>query len=369
MISEKQLIDSFIKYVSIDSESGDELEICNFLYNELTQLGLDVLKTNEDNSFSNGYNMIASYKGDLNNEPVFLSAHVDTVVNGKNIKVVQEDGFLKSDGTTILGADDKVAMTAIMEVVKTIKENNLKTRPFEVVFTLSEEHGLLGAKALDVNLLKAKDGLVFDGTGKIGGIDIKTPSNHHLKIEVTGKGAHSGSGAKKGISAIQIAAKAIADINLGQVDEETTCNIGIIYGGEAGNIIPEHCHIDATVRSLCPDKAKKQINHIKEKFNYYADLLNGFVDVQVDTSFESVAIDTNTQLVKDLQRSFELNGIEPYFKVAGGGSDNNIFFNKGLNSIDVAISYNNIHTVNESIEIIEMQRLAQSILTYLTLNE
>ena len=369
MVDRRKLVDRFIQYVRIDSESGYEKEICDVLYDQLQALDVKVDKLNEDNTFSNGYNMIGRIPGSIQAEPVFLAAHMDTVVNGRNIQVVENNGILSSDGTTILGADDKIALAVIMEVLDIIKTNNIPTRPFEIVFTLCEEQGLKGAKALDVNEIQANDGFVLDGTGAIGGIDICSPNHVSIKVDVKGKCAHSGSGACQGVSAIQIASRAIADLYLGTVDEYTTCNVGIIHGGEALNIVPDHCHVEAAVRSTNALSSKKQIEHIKDRFKFWAKSLDGYADINIDTSYDGVNQEKNNPLIKNLQRAFELNDIQPYFKNAGGGSDNNIFFNRGKNSIDLSIAYKNIHTVNESVEIVEMERLAKTLLTYLQLED
>ena len=360
MINTNRMVSTFLDYVKIDSESYHELEMCDFLYNQLVDLGFDVVKTNVDNNIgSNGYNIIAKYKGDPNKKPIFMNAHTDTVSPGKNITPVIDGDIIKSDGTTILGADSKAGIAIIVETMRALKENNVASRPIDAVFTLCEEVALLGANILDVSLFDAREGIVLDAGGAIGGIVTKAPGHQLHKVKITGKPSHSGAAPEAGISAIQIAARAINKMQLGRIDFETTANVGQINGGMAMNIIPGEVNIISEARSLNAQKMQAQTDKMQAAFEEAAKHYGGEVEFNAVTSYPAVDVPKDAPIIKDIEKAFADNGIEPYFKVAGGGSDNNVFFGKGIQSVDLAIAYENIHGLDECIRISDMEKVAR----------
>ena len=361
-INTKRMIDNFINYVKIDSESYNELNICNHLYIQLTTLGFEVIKTNVNNDFgSNGYNLIAKFAGDPTKKPIFMSAHVDTVAPGNGVKPVIEEDVIKSDGTTILGADNKGGVAIIVEVMQALKESGQNARPIDAVFTLCEEEALLGANVVDTNLFAAREGIVLDSGGPVGGIVTKAPGHQLHNIVIHGKPAHSGAAPQEGISAIQIAARAINSLKLGKIDDETTASVGTIHGGTAMNVIPAQVTLVSEARSLNAKKMQAQTDKMKQAFEEAAAHYGGTVDFSVKTSYPAVDVPKDAPIITALEASFLSMGIQPYFKVAGGGSDNNVFFGKGLQTVDLSIAYEDIHTLEERICISDMEKLAQVI--------
>lgn len=203
-IDRAALLERFLKYVQIDSETGFEKEMSEFMWKELQDLGMTVEKdTPPDWVGTNGFNLYATLEGDPDLEPILFSSHMDTVTNGKNIRPkVCDDGYVRSDGTTILGGDDKAGVCAILEAV--VQAKKLKRRPkVEVILTVREEVGLLGAKGLDYSKITAKKGMVLDSGGNAENITTSAPGQNKITAIIKGKGAHAGIAPETGISAIQ----------------------------------------------------------------------------------------------------------------------------------------------------------------------
>ncbi len=147
---------------------------------------------------------------------------------------------MKSDGATVLGADDKAGLAAILEGIRTVKEKGISHGSIQLIITAGEESGLVGSKNLDPGLLKADFGFAVDSNGPVGEVLTEAPSQVRLDVVIRGKAAHAGVNPEDGISAIQVASRAISKIPLGRIDGETTANIGKFKGGTASNVIPKN---------------------------------------------------------------------------------------------------------------------------------
>jgi len=195
MVNEKRLIKSFMELVKIDSISREERNLADFLLEKLEGFGLEVIVDQAGEKVkSNSGNIIARLKGNIKKAtPIMFSAHMDTVVPGKNIKPICDGEKIVSSGETILGADDKAAIAALLEALHIIKENNIPYGDIEIVFSICEEIGLKGAKNLDISSLNAQMGFVLDAGGQVGKIITTAPSQNSLEITIFGKSAHAGS--------------------------------------------------------------------------------------------------------------------------------------------------------------------------------
>lgn len=351
---ELNVIDYFMELVSIDSESSYEKKIALKLSEDLKSLGLDIKFDNANQNFeSNSGNLYGYLKGNIKKDPILLCAHMDTVKPGRGIKPSIKDNRIVSDGTTILGSDDKSGIAEIVYAIKEIKAEGIDHAPVEVLFTVSEESGLLGAKYCDYSLLKSKIGYALDSHA-IGSITIGAPAQNNLKFTVHGKESHAGVNPEYGLNAIKIAADAIVDMPSGRIDHETTCNIGIISGGLATNIVPNEVLIKAEVRSHDQKKLNKvsedMISSIKNKVSKYE--LNGFkasVDVISKLAYKNFKLKEDSLVVKVAEIAGNNLGIDSGNTVGGGGSDANIFNEHGISVAIAGSGMNNVHTVNEYI--------------------
>ncbi|MGN7479778.1 M20/M25/M40 family metallo-hydrolase [Solibacillus silvestris] len=355
-----RLVDEFLQLVQIDSETKHEELIAPVLVEKLQQMGFDVLQ--DDAHTRNGHgagNIIATLKGDDAIEPIYFTVHMDTVVPGKGIKPeVREDGYIYSDGTTILGADDKAGIAALFEMARRLKEKNIAHGTIQFIITAGEESGLVGAKELDPSTIIAKYGYAVDSDGKVGGIVVAAPFQAKVLTKVIGKTAHAGVAPEKGISAITVAAKAVAQMKLGRLDEETTANIGRFEGGQATNIVCDEVTILAEARSIDESKLHAQTAHMKETFERVAQQYGARAEVEVKLMYPGFRATEEDQVVKIAKAAVEAVGRTPQLGVSGGGSDANVIAGFGIPTVNLSVGYEEIHTTNERMPIEELEKLA-----------
>lgn len=360
MIDSKRVVDQFLRLVQIDSVSTNERAIADYLKQVLQEIGLMVWEDNAGESFGNNTgNIIGKMKGDSKYLPILLMAHMDTVSPGTNIKPGLEDGVIFSDGTTILGADNAVGLASIIEALQVVNETGISHGDIEVLFTVSEEIGLKGAKGLDASTLSSKLGFCFDGGGAVGVIINEAPAHNLLTFIFKGKAAHAGAEPEKGVSAIQAAAYAVSSMSLGRIDEETTANIGTIKGGEGFNTIPALVKVIGEARSLNGDKINKQTDHMIAAAKAAADRYGATVDCIVDNSYSAFKVDDKSPAVTIAVKAAQRIGVNPVIQSTGGGADANILNNKGIPTLVFGIGVNNAHTLEENIAIKDLLRISE----------
>lgn len=365
MVNEKRLVESFMELVKIDSISREERKLADFLIEKLEDLGLEVIVDQAGEKVkSNCGNIIARFKGNIKEvTPIMFSAHMDTVVPGKNIEPVCEGDKILSSGKTILGADDKAAIAALLEALHIIKEDNISCGDIEIVFTICEEMGLHGAKNLDISDLNAQMAFVLDSGGQVGEIISAAPSQNSLKIIIHGKSAHAGSNPEEGINAIQVAGFALSRMKLGRIDEETTTNIGIISGGKATNIIPDEVILEGEVRSRNEEKLEKYTKILKQVVEDTAQEFKAKAEVIINREFYCYNLSTDDRVVKIAIKAAKDMGLEPQLHPSGGGSDANVFNKKGFPAVDLAIGMEKVHTVDEYILVKNLKNTVEYVLS------
>jgi tripeptide aminopeptidase len=365
MVNEKRLIESFMELVKIDSVSREEKEVADFLVKKLKDLGLEVRVDQAGEKVkSNSGNIIARLRGDKNKAtPIMFSAHMDTVVPGKNINPICDGEKIVSDGKTILGADDKAAIAALLEALYIIKEKNISHGDIEIVFTICEEIGLHGAKNLDISSLNARMVFVLDCGGQVGEIINAAPSQNSLKIIIHGKSAHAGSNPEEGINAIQVAGFVLSRMKLGRIDEETTTNIGIISGGKATNIIPDEVILEGEVRSRKEEKLEKYTEQLKKIAEDTAQEFKAKAEVKINREYYCYNLSTDDQVVKIAMKAVKDMGLEPLLHPTGGGSDANVFNKKSFPAVDLAIGMEKVHTLEEYILVKNLKNTAEYVLS------
>ncbi len=368
MINCNRLAERFTTLVGIDSVSKEEGRIANKLAGILRGMGADVLFDDAGKKLGGETgNLIAKFKGNVNVEPLFFSGHMDTVEPGRNVKVVFRNGVFESDGTTILGSDDKSALAIIIEVMDVVFERNLNYPPIEIIFTVCEEIGLLGAKNFDFSLIDSKSGYILDST-ETEGIVTRAPFADRIGIKIFGKDAHAGADPENGINAISVASRAISRVKLGRIDHETTCNLGKIRGGKATNIVPDFVVVDGEARSHDKVKLKNITDSIVGAFYNAADYFRineddlPRVEAVVEHDFPGTDIPENHEIVKIAQKAAGNIGKKMKCKTIGGGSDANIFFGKGIVAGVLGTGMTNVHTVRESIKLDDMKDAAELLL-------
>ena len=345
MINRERLIKTFCDLVKIDSPSGEEDEIRIELTRRLGNLGFAV----QEDSYGN---LIATEEGD---DPLLLSAHMDTVEPGRGIKPSVDGDNIVSDGTTILGGDCKAGITAILEGLESIAEDGNDRIPVELVFSREEEVGLLGARNLDMSMLKARRGVVFDGNGPPSKITKSSPTYVSFKVEVTGRAAHAGVEPEKGLSAVKIAAELITNLPQGRMDDETTMNVGVVSGGSVRNAVPEHASFEGEFRSRnieSLEMIRLDINNILEEArNKYPDAV---IEETLNVEFDMYNLTDKDPMMALAAEVITKMGKTPVVAPSGGGTDANIFNKKGVSCVCVGMGTRDMHTVREYVPISDL---------------
>jgi tripeptide aminopeptidase len=378
MINQERLKNLLIELIRIDSLSRQERDIALRLKREMEDLGAEVWIDDAGGKVGgNVGNVIAHWPGTLSHAPPFLlSAHMDTVAPGEGVVPILTGTILKSDGRTVLGGDDKSGVAIICEALRVLRENHVACGPVDVVFTICEEAGLIGAKCLDVSRLRARTGLVLD-SDSVGFLFTRAPAANRFEIEVRGLEAHAGVCPERGISAIQVAAEGIARMRLGRIDSETTANIGLIDGGVAVNIVPNAVILRGEARSHDEQKLSAQTEHmircLQEAAAAHALTIDGHhhqasIEARVDRDYDALSVSDDSPLVRLVHRAGKILGIEVQTQATGGGCDANVFNKKGLEVANLSTGMRDIHTVNEWLDLKDLNVSASMVLEIVRLN-
>jgi tripeptide aminopeptidase len=350
MPDQERLVNSFCEMVRIDSPSDFEEDISKHLEERLGNLGFQVLRDAHGN-------VIASEDGD---NPLLLSAHMDTVNPGRGIKPQVVGDRIESDGTTILGGDCKAGVAAIMEALESAKQDGRHRRPVQVVFTRGEEIGLVGASNLDYSMIRCKESVVFDGNGPVNQITGSSPTYVGFDVTVTGRAAHAGVEPEKGLSAIRIASDIIGELPQGRMDEESTFNVGTISGGTVRNAVPSEVTFSGEFRSRnteTVDLLRMQlITTLDQARKKYHDAT---IQEELNVMFQMYNLDPNDPIVRLVTRVMGEMKLTPNIEPSGGGTDANAMRLNGIDCVVVGMATNGMHTVNEYVIIPDLMNTAR----------
>jgi tripeptide aminopeptidase len=347
VINRERIVATLLELIAIDSPSGMEDEIAADLERRLRALGLECTQDAAGN--------VLAWREGVG-EPVLLSAHMDTVEPGRGIKPLWDGpDTIRTDGTTILGADNKAGCAVILEVIQSASEDGAVSRPIEVAISRGEEIGLVGAQNMDYSRLRSKVAVVIDSGGPPSSIQGQAPYHYTYTIEVQGKAAHAGVEPEKGIPAITIAAEAVLGMPQGRIDFETTGNVGTIRGGLVRNAVPEECVIEGEMRSMEFEKVETLVSGAK---THLGEVQSRHPGARVSGTFhlgypgyKLAPGDPAADLVFGVLRKM---GMEPDPHPVGGGTDGNVFRGHGISSIVIGRGGYNQHTKAEYLVVPEM---------------
>jgi len=372
MVNKQRLLQQFIDLVTIDSETGDERRIADYLLKKFSDLGLEVLEDNSLAKTGHGAgNLIATFPAsspDIQAPIIFFTSHMDTVAPGVGIKPIVDQEYIFSDGTTILGADDKAGIAAMLEAVQVLKENQLPHGELQFILTVGEESGLKGSRNLQKELVRAEYGFALDSNGVVGKIIIGAPIQAKVNITVFGKTAHAGVNPEDGISAIQVASHAIAKMKHGRIDSETTANIGKFHGETATNVVCDKVEITAEARSLKDEKLYKQLEHMQEVFQDTAEQFKTRIDFAYEIMYPAYSFEENAPIVKKAVDAVKALGREPELTTSGGGSDANVLNGYNLPTLNLGVGYERIHTTAERQPIAEFMKITELLIELIKQN-
>lgn len=378
MINQERLKNLLIELIKIDSLSRREYDVAMRLKRELEELGASVFIDDAGAKVGgNVGNLIARFPGNAaGSQPLLLSAHMDTVVPGEGIVPILDGDILRTDGRTVLGGDDKSGVAIICEVLRVIKENHLPCCDIDIVFTICEEAGLIGAKCLDAGRLRARTGLVLD-SDSVGFLFTKAPASNRMEFHVHGLAAHAGMCPEKGIDAIKVAAEGIAQMNLGRIDHETTANIGLIEGGMAVNIVPNRVILRGKARSHSEEKLERQTAHMKQCLEVAAarhtleldgKRYSASVEAKIERDYDRMDVPDSAPIVQLVHAAAKNLHLDVQTLATGGGCDANVLNRKGLVVANLSTGMREIHTVNEWLDLKDLNQSAQMVLEIVKLN-
>jgi tripeptide aminopeptidase len=349
----------FTELASLPTPPGSERAAADLVSAYLRRLGLAV---DEDDAAAriggNAGNLLCRLAPTQESGvPIFFCAHLDTVPPEGSIEPVVEDGTVRNAAGTILGADNKAAVAAMLEAVATIVRERRPHAGVELLFTPKEEVGLIGAKAFDHTRLHSRVGFVYDQAAPVGDVVLAAPTARTLTVTFHGRPAHSGIAPEEGRSAIAAAARAIADFRLGRIDDETTANVGAIRGGTARNIVPEWCSFDAEVRSHDESKLADVVQEMLDTVTFAASLAECEAETSLEDSYRAYRFRRDDPPVRLAAAALEQCGVAPRYGVTGGGADANVFNERGLACLNLANGMAEIHTRQEHIAVADLERM------------
>jgi tripeptide aminopeptidase len=368
-VERRRLNDTFAALCAIASPSGRERGMADRVTAELTALGLEVTEDGAGPEVgSDAGNLLARIPG-RSEDSVLLCAHLDTVPHEGPVEPVLVDGAWESAGDTILGADNKAAVAMLLELAR---RTAIEGSPvgIELLFTVSEERALGGAKAFDVGALRSPFGFVFDHASPIGEIVVASPTYMRWEAAFAGKAAHAGLHPEEGRSAILAAAKAIVALPQGRIDEQTTVNVAQIRGGVEGtNVVPEHCTVVGEARSLSDAALEQVMAEIVDDLHDAANdpVCSCDLDLTVERLFEGYRLKTQAPPVQAAEAALRERGYAPRRILSGGGSDANAFSTAGFTCVNLANGTERAHQPSERVSQASLEGMLD--VTYALLDE
>lgn len=368
MINKQRMLSEFFSLLKIRCSSKAEREVGDLLKNKLEELGLTVFEDEVGSRIGgNCGNIIAYLPGTAQDVPgIMFSAHMDCVEPCGGVEPLLKDGIIQSAGNTILGADDKAGVAAILEGLRVITEKKLPHGAIQIIFTVSEEGGLDGSKYINPAHLRAELGYALDSGGAPGQIITKAPGQNSINVVIHGKTAHAGVAPEEGINAIVVAGKALAVLQQGRIDAETTANVGIITGGLATNIVPDRVELKCEARSRERAKLAEQTVHMEETFIRVAEQNGGRAAVQVCPAYDPFVLADDSPVVALAAKAAAGIGLKVVLQATGGGSDANFFNSYGLPTAVLGVGMSKVHTAEEFIRESDLYNAAELVVSIIT---
>ncbi len=365
--NDKRVIDRFIELALVDGESFNERMVADYLVAEFQKLGIKLCEDDTAGKIGgncgNLYGFAEGRGKYADSEPILFCAHMDTVAPGNNKKIIlNDDGTITSDHTTVLGADDRVGIAGIIEAYTEVLEEELDHPPIEFLFTVAEEVYGLGSAALDYSKIRSRIAFAPDCSGEYGVYSSCEPTLISFEVHIKGKASHAGYEPEKGINAIAVAAAAISRIKQGWADDHTTLNIGTIEGGSVTNAVPENCLIKGEIRSGVHEDAYQTMEYVESVFSEEAK--SAGAELCIDKKERITVYRKNPEAragsaLDRYKRALGKQGRETLAKKSYGGSDINSLIKHGMDGLNIYGPMYNIHTTEEYTTVQEIVSFAE----------
>lgn len=360
-VDERRLVGLFRDLCLINAPALHEAECVAFARQYLEAMGLEVWEDSAGAAIGgNANNLVARLEGNRAGAPkVFLSAHFDTVEPTAGLRIVERDGALHSSGDTILGADDKAGMAPAIEAVRSLLDSDEPRGDVFLVLTCAEEIGLLGAGAFDIAGLGVDFGYVLDTGPPVGSFVVQTATHDKLDFEIVGRPAHAGKDPECGLNAISVLADAVSGLTIGRVSPETTCNLGIVEGGTAVNVVCPSVRVRGEARSTVLSELEACVDSMVQGFEAAGRKWGAEVRVDHRRHYDAYTLDPSSPVVRVAQRAARSLGMSGDLRKTLGGSDANVFNAKGVPTAVVGTGMEKIHTHEESVRVSDLVATAE----------
>ncbi|MBA3301979.1 MAG: M20/M25/M40 family metallo-hydrolase [Thermoleophilaceae bacterium] len=346
-----ELLALFVRLCEIRSPSYEERSMADCVAEELRAAGLEVEEdSSREQTGSDAGNVFARIAGPADAPTILFCAHLDTVPLDSPVEVERSNGVFTNAAESILGADNKAAVAVLLELARRFGAVGAPVG-IELLFTTCEEVGLAGAKAFDATRLRAGSGFVFDHATAIGQLIVAAPTHYRVEARFHGRAVHAGIRPEEGHSAIEAAARAIAAMELGRLDEETTTNVGTIRGGSAGNVVAERCAVVLEVRSLDAEKAALALTGMVDALTEAAAESGCDVETHVEELCRAYRLPAGSEPVRVAGAALGRVGIDARSIASGGASDAHVLIARGVPAVNVANGTEHNHEPTESVSV------------------
>lgn len=363
-MNKERLLQRFFQYVTCASESYRERDFCLAMEEELTSLGMEWERQEIGELFgSNGWNLHAFLPGE--GEPLLLCAHMDTVSPGRGISPMMKEGVIYSDGTTVLGSDDKAGIAAAMEAIQSIVEGDLPHRPVELLLTICEEDGILGSKYADYSKIVSKEAIVLDDE-VVGHMVNQAAAYLRLHFSIQGRSAHAGVCPEKGIHALKAAAECISGIACGRVSDISVVNVANLVCPGQTNIVPEQADFDVEVRSYEEAELQSIVQDIYTRVDKVCAAWGAQCRKSETRVSNAFCIPTTAPVIEKTCAAMRSLGISPSIERTLGGSDITWLVENGLSAINTGVGMREVHGCKEHILFQDMVSVTEILLRVLT---
>ena len=361
MVNRDRLVETFLDLARQNTPPKHERAAAEIAKRTLEEIGFECEYDDAGEKVGGDVgNLIAFKKGSVSGAPsIFFSSHFDTVEATPGLEPIIDGDIIRSDGTTLVGADDKCGVAPIIEGMRVLAEEGIPHGDIQLLLTICEEIGLVGAVHLDPSRIKARYGFVLDAGPPVGSMVYSAPTQDIFDVHIHGRASHAGAQPEEGVSAIVVAARAISRLKIGRVDHETTCNVGIIQGGTATNIITPEVFLKCEARSRNPKKLVKTREAMLTAFREEAEALGATVEVNLWEAYPGYELPMDSPALLIGQKAAEKLGLDPLLRVTGGGSDGNIFNSHGFPTTVLGCGMTNIHRHDEFVRISDMVKSAE----------
>ena len=355
------LVPFFLELCAIPSPPGREREVADRVLAYVRALGLDAVEDTAGAAIGGdtGNILVKIEPTAEGGSPIFLCSHLDTVQPEDEIRPVVDNGLVRNEADTILGADNKAAVVVMLDAVRAVLDKNCSHAGIELLFTPREETGCDGAKAFDTDALTASVGFVFDHAAPVGDIVQTAPFQTTLDVTFVGRKAHAGIAPEDGRSAIAAAARAVSELRLGRLDAQTTSNVGLITGGTARNIVPDRCELVAEARSLDEATLREVVGEMVDSIGFAASVAECEVELAMEDKYSGYRFDPTDPIVSLGERALRRAGYEPRLVDCGGGADANVFNAVGVPCLNLANGMSKIHSPDEEIAVADLEGMRE----------